>query len=72
MGNCECLERCPFFNNKMPDRPATAELMKKKYCQGDNSQCARYIIFKKLGSSKVPIDLYPSQLDKAKIILKGG
>ena len=33
-----------------------------KYCKGDNSGCARYMVFKALGREEVPLDLYPNQV----------
>jgi hypothetical protein len=69
MVECECLAGCPFFNDKMAGSPATAEIYKKRYCLGDNTQCARHTIFKALGKPKVPTDLYPNQLERVKRIL---
>jgi len=67
---CERLEKCPFFQEKMPNMPATAEIMKKNYCKTDPSKCARYIVFKALG--QVPIDLWPYEIERAKEIIKEG
>lgn len=69
MVECECLPRCPFFNNKMAEMPVTAERLKKKYCLADNSGCARFMVFKALGREKVPIDLFPHNLDRAHQII---
>lgn len=71
MPNCECLPGCPFFNDKMPDNDGLGSIFKKKYCLGDNSLCARYVIAQKLGKSAVPPKLYPNQMDQAKAILAG-
>lgn len=71
MANCECLAGCPFFNDKMPDTEGLGAMIKKKYCQGDNSNCARYMIFKKLGKAAVPSNLYPNMQDRAREILAG-
>jgi len=71
MAECECLPKCPFFNDKMAERPATAELMKKQYCRDDYESCARYVIFNKLGREQVPAELFPNQIDRAKQILQG-
>jgi len=68
---CPSLRICPFFNNKMKDMPAAAELLKKRYCLGDNSQCARFMVASKLGKERVPADLFPGQTDRAREILKG-
>ncbi|HOX19162.1 MAG TPA: hypothetical protein PKW82_11940 [Spirochaetales bacterium] len=70
MATCECLPRCPFFNNRMASMPAMSTLMKKRYCQWDNSGCARYFVFSKAGPAKVPADLFPNQLDRAKAIVE--
>jgi hypothetical protein len=72
MADCECLAGCPFFNDRMAEKPATAELFKIRYCRGDFSICARYMVFKTLGKPKVPADLYPNDVDRANGILKKG
>lgn len=69
MAECECLEGCPFFNDTMAGMPATAKLYKKTYCKGDNSQCARYMVFKALGRENIPQDLYPNDVAGAKAVL---
>ena len=43
--------------------------MKKQYCQGDKSTCARYLVCTKNGPEAVPGDLFPNMLDRAKAIL---
>jgi len=70
MKECECLPICPFFNEKMKDMPTTTSVYKKRYCLGDNSKCARYMIFKALGKEKVPPDLFPNQIEIARKLLK--
>ena len=69
MAECQCLSGCPFFNDKMQNMPSMAGMIKEKYCLGDNTACARYMVFKTLGREKVPPDLYPAQGDRAKQIL---
>ncbi|NJN98818.1 MAG: hypothetical protein HC875_34360 [Anaerolineales bacterium] len=72
MVECECLPRCLFFNDKMTEMPVTAERLKKKYCLTDNSRCARFMVFKALGREKVPIDLFPQNLDRAHQLIAAG
>ncbi len=69
MADCECLPKCPFFNDRMISKPATAQLLKNQYCHGDNSGCARHQVFLAIGSAGVPADLYPVQVDKVAEIL---
>ncbi len=69
---CECLQGCPFFNDYMADMPATAEIIKERFCLADNSKCARYMVFKALGKPNVPSDLFPSQTARAKAIISKG
>ncbi|MDQ7830532.1 MAG: hypothetical protein RDU30_02260 [Desulfovibrionaceae bacterium] len=69
MADCEMIAKCIFFNDKMANMPAMAEMMKKKYCRGDNAKCARYLVCKKLGKEKVPADLSPAQTDRAQALL---
>ncbi|MBN2515240.1 MAG: hypothetical protein JXC33_04315 [Deltaproteobacteria bacterium] len=47
-------------------------IYKKKYCQGDNSTCARYVLAQKLGREKVPVNLYPNMNEKAREIIATG
>ena len=71
MADCECLAGCIFFNDKMAERPATANVYKRRFCQEDNANCARYMVFKAIGKGSVPPDLYPNQQDRAKKIIAG-
>lgn len=69
MSECECLAGCPFFHDKMENMPAMADIFKRKYCLGDNSQCARHIVFKTLGKSMVPSDMFPNDIEYAKAFI---
>jgi hypothetical protein len=71
MADCEILEGCLFFNDKMKDSEGLGALYKKKYCLGDNSECARYMVFRKLGRHAIPANLYPNMIDRANEILSG-
>ena len=70
MSECECLSKCPFFNDKMANMDAMAEDTKNRYCRSDYEHCARYMVFKLLGRENVPTDLYPLQKSKARQILE--
>ncbi len=72
MADCKLLAGCPFFNDQMQGLDAVKDMMKSRYCKGDNSECARYMVFEKLGRPKVPADLSPNQTDRAKQILSSG
>ena len=69
MADCECLPTCIFFNDKMKNKPASAEQFKRNYCRGDNKDCARFQVFQALGKENVPTDLFPNQPDRAKKII---
>jgi hypothetical protein len=49
----------------MGKKPGTAEMFKKKYCLGDNTDCARHMVMKNLGKPNVPSDLFPNQKNVA-------
>ena len=70
MADCELIEICIFFNDKMDHYPAATERLKKEYCQGDNSQCARYEVYRALGLKAVPTTLYPGERARAKMIMR--
>ncbi len=69
MADCECLSGCPFFNDRMKGLESIKEMMKLKYCKGDYSACARYMVFKSLGKPKVPADLIPNEVERAKALV---
>ncbi len=72
MANCELLGGCLFFNDKMPGESGLGAIFKKKYCKGDNSKCARYLVAKRLGREKVPANLYPNMMDRANGLISAG
>ena len=75
MADCEFLNDCSLFNDKMADcelLQGMCSMYKKQYCQSDNSKCARYMVAKKLGKEQIPKDLYPQMIDKAKEIIAEG
>jgi hypothetical protein len=56
----------------MANMPSMATMMKSVYCQSDPDKCARLMIVKSVGREKVPADLFPNQIDKAKEIISKG
>jgi len=69
MAECELLGSCIFFNDKMANMPTTAELMKNRFCRSNKLECARYMVYQQLGRPKVPPDLYPNEVERAKAII---
>jgi hypothetical protein len=69
MAECPSLKTCPFFNDKMANMPATAEIVKRKYCNGEFTTCARYMTAKAIGKENVPIDLYPTQANRVEQLI---
>ena len=69
MPNCEYLEKCSFFNDKIQNMPSAADMVKEMYCKGNFKECARYMIFIALGKEKLPPDLFPNDMVKARVLL---
>lgn len=67
---CENLKNCPFYKDKMDIDSGLGKLYKRRYCKGDKTQCARYMVFQALGGEFVPVDLYPNMHDRAKKIIE--
>lgn len=67
--DCEMLEKCPFYNDKIPMQHGVGSILKKKYCQGNQQICARYLVLTKLGKEYVPANLYPNMLEMAQRII---
>lgn len=70
MADCELKAGCIFFNDRMADMPAMANLMKQTYCTGDANRCARHMVATACGKSAVPADLYPDQSMEAEAIIR--
>ena len=70
MATCEKLEKCPFYQGKMSMDSGLGSMYKKKYCEGDKTICARYMVATKLGPEYVTTNLYPNMTDAAKSILE--
>jgi hypothetical protein len=72
MAECTSLAKCIFFNDKMASMPVAADMMKKKYCLKDSSLCARFMVSSALGRERVPGDLFPVNVDRAKALIAQG
>lgn len=69
MSTCQLTPNCIFFNDRMADMPSMSEIYKNRYCRGDRSACARFIVFQSLGRENVPADLYPNDNARAEALL---
>lgn len=66
MATCEKLEKCPFYQGKMSMETGLGAIYKQKYCEGDKTTCARYMIATTLGPEFVNNHIYPNMTDMAK------
>ncbi len=64
MAECEFLEKCPFFNDKLEKKAEAGEL-KEKYCSTNNLHCARYMVSTSVGPDYVEKDLMPDEKMRA-------
>jgi hypothetical protein len=70
MTGCPILKGCLFFNRDCPSGSAgTEEDLKRMYCFGAFSVCARYQVYEKYGRPAVPADLLPNAQDRLENIL---
>lgn len=67
---CEKLTACPFYNDKMPMDGGIGKIYKTRYCEGDNSKCARYRVSTEIGKEFVPANLYPNMFERAEKIIE--
>lgn len=70
MATCEKLAKCPFYQGKMDMETGLGSMYKKKYCEGDKTTCARYMIATKLGPEFVTNNIYPNMVDLAKNMIE--
>ncbi len=62
--SCEYWPACEaFFARSMGNMPATANIIKKNYCNNpkNHKDCARYLAAVKLGRNNIPEKLFPNQ-----------
>ena len=69
MTSCELIETCVFFTEYTPVMKSVAEGLKKMYCLNDNSECARFIVYKALGREAVPLSLFPNEVARANLLI---
>ena len=67
MKQCAKLAQCPFFHERLPNMPSMVEAIKRKYCTGDSSGCARLQV--SLAGKTVPPDLFPNHAHRIAALL---
>ena len=72
MCKCTYWGKCPFLKEMMGGMPHATERLKKIFCDGRFTECARYQVYEALGLDKVPFDLYPSMRSRAEAIIASG
>lgn len=71
MAKCKMIDECPFHGGRLSQySPSVVESMKRFYCEGGQSLCARYKIITTLGKEHVPMDLSPNDMDQARAIIQ--
>ncbi len=70
MQECELIDSCLFYNGQLKGDAKQIESMKEKYCQKNNLNCARYMIFMALGRESIPRELFPHQKDRAYEVIR--
>ncbi|MDC7235901.1 MAG: hypothetical protein PQJ58_21945 [Spirochaetales bacterium] len=65
MGECEFIEKCPFFNDALSGDFDAIDDMKVKYCKSNNLNCARYMVANALGKEFMPSNLFPHEKQRA-------
>ena len=69
METCEKLAKCPFYQGEMSMDSGLGRMYKRKYCEGDKTQCARYRIATTVGPEFVTNHIYPNMKDMADKII---
>ena len=69
MATCEKLEKCPFYQGSMKMDSGLGSIYKKKYCEGDKTVCARYMVATTIGPEFVIAHLYPNMKDIAEKLI---
>lgn len=65
MNTCEFLSSCIFFNELKERGSIILKPIKEDYCDSSYSECARFIVSRIHGPSRVSIDLFPEDMQEA-------
>ena len=66
MAVCERLKNCSFYQNRMIIETGFGAVLKKRYCECNNTaNCARYMVLKQLGADYLDDSLFPTMIDRA-------
>lgn len=68
MAECDRMKECTFINSQLAAMPAMAEMLKKRYCNGNCTECVRYRLEEK--GISVPMDLFPDDEKAAQTLLR--
>lgn len=72
MAECEFIQKCPFFNDKLDIKSVDIESLKTKFCRNNNLNCARYMVALSLGPEKTPLNLSPQEKERAYEVIAQG
>lgn len=67
---CEQLSCCALIREKSDVVPLTIDIMKMKYCVGDKTRCARYLLLQVFEMRDIPGELWPSDEVKALALME--
>jgi hypothetical protein len=71
MPSCPRLTHCLFFNNRLKNMPAIADMTRAEYCRsGQHENCARFQVSTTLGPAGVPDNLFPDQVNRVATVVK--
>lgn len=65
MDMCERFVKCPFYQDKMVIETGIGKILKKRYCEANKKECARYMVLQSIGPEYVDNSLFPHMKDRA-------
>jgi hypothetical protein len=68
MAECGKMATCTFIQTQLSAMPAVVEMLKRRYCLGECTECVRYQLEQK--GIVVPIDVFPDDEDAARRLLR--
>lgn len=67
---CIYSEGCPFFTEVPGYSPQLHDEMKRRFCLGDSSDCARRLAKQYMSREEIPDDLMPTELARAQDLVR--
>ncbi|MDO9558017.1 MAG: hypothetical protein Q7J82_10685 [Coriobacteriia bacterium] len=66
---CKHIGYCALTRDDAGYSPELVRIIRTKWCHADYTQCARYRVARVLGPKAVPVDFFPTEIERTETFL---